>query len=348
MTRTRVSVVGASGYSGGELVRLLLRHPHVELVALTSERHAGKPLSALHPNLRGYSDMKFTSAQLLEPVDTLFLCLPHGQAVQRLDEFTHLAPKIIDLSADFRLNSSELFRRWYGSDHPCPQRLNDFVYGVPELYREAILRASLVTGAGCNATAIILGLYPLARAGLITDQPVIAEVKVGSSEAGAQVNDGSHHPARAGCVRSFQPTGHRHTAEIEMVLEPFGPVQVDMSATAIDMVRGVLATCHVYPRSQVSWREVIAIFRETYANDPCIRLITQRRGMYRVPEPKFLAGSNHCDIAIEVDDRSGRIVVMSAIDNLMKGASGQAVQCFNLMHGFAETCALDFPGLSPV
>ncbi len=343
----QVAIVGGSGYTGGELIRLLLQHPEVELTQVTSERWAGKPVSVVHPNLRHIKSLAFTSLATLEAVDVLFLCLPHGQAMLRIDELSKLAPTIIDLSSDFRLDTSERYCQWYTTEHARPDLLSSFVYGVPELNRGLLPEARRVTGAGCNATAIILGLLPIAHAGLI-DQPVICEVKVSSSQAGASANEGSHHPLRSGCLRSFQPTGHRHTAEVEMALGSFGPMQLDMSATAVDQVRGVLATSHVTLKDRLNWREILAMFREFYKNDPFIRLISQRQGIHRVPEPKYLAGSNFCDIALAVDERSGRLVIMSAIDNLMKGAAGQAVQCLNIMMGFDEQLALTFPGLSPV
>ena len=271
----RVSVVGGSGFTGGELIRLLAYHPEVELVQVTSERLAGMPVSTAHPNLRHMS-LSFTSAEQLAPVDCLFLCLPHGQHIARYTEFQGIAPKTIDLSADFRLNTPEAYDQWMNIDHPLGHELQNWVYGIPELNREALKLSPHATGAGCNATAVVLGLWPLAQAGVIGDLPVITEVKVGSSEAGAESQASSHHPIRSGCVRSFQPTGHRHTAEIEMILRPYGVTRVDLSATAIDMVRGILATSHVYLNQTLDWRDLMGIYRDCYQQEPFIRLIANR------------------------------------------------------------------------
>jgi N-acetyl-gamma-glutamyl-phosphate/LysW-gamma-L-alpha-aminoadipyl-6-phosphate reductase len=348
----RVGIVGGSGYVGGELLRLLLDHPHVEVTQVTSERHAGRYVHFLHPNLRGRaSGLRFISARDLAPCDLLFLCLPHGRAQTQIEAFATLAPRLIDLSADFRLRDPEAYIRWYGQPHVAPEWLSRFVYGLPELYREEIAGASYVSGVGCNATAAILGLWPLFRAGL-TDpaRDVIVEVKVGSSEGGATASPASHHPERSGAVRSFAPTGHRHTAEVIQALTLAGPPPtVHLSATAVEMVRGVLATAHVFLRDpELAERDLWVTYREAYAGEPFIRIVKERRGVYRYPEPKILAGSNYCDVGFALDPEAGRVVVISALDNLMKGGAGTAVQCMNLMFGWPETTGLTFPGLHPI
>ena len=224
MSRVRVAVVGGSGYIGGELVRLLLQHPAVELTQVTSESQQGKFVHSVHPNLRQQTRLKFVSITQLEACDVLFLALPHGMAQQRMADFQRLSPRIIDLSSDFRLRDAQLYKTWYGHDHACPEMLSAFVYGVPELHRQAIAAAPLVTGAGCLATATILGLYPLARAGLLSpNMPMVIEAKVGSSAAGNTPGLASHHPERQGAVRSFEPTGHRHTAEVLQELSAATP-----------------------------------------------------------------------------------------------------------------------------
>ena len=339
----RVSIAGASGYTGGELLRLLLFHPGVEVRQVTSERLAGKFVHNAHPNLRAATRQQFSSASELEPCDVLFLCLPHGQSMTRIDEFRALAPRIVDLSADFRLRDPVGYVRWYGREHPRPDLLDAFVYGVPELHRDALADAALVACAGCNATATILALRPFYRRGL-ADSAVV-EVKAGSSEGGNASSDASHHPERSGAVRSYKPSGHRHVAEM---IQELRTDLIHFSATSIEMVRGILATCHVFLNDSVSEKDVWKMLREDYAAEPFVRIVKERSGIHRYPEPKLVAGTNYCDIGFERDSDSNRLVVISAIDNLMKGAAGQAVQAFNIMHGLDETTGLEFPGLHPV
>jgi N-acetyl-gamma-glutamyl-phosphate/LysW-gamma-L-alpha-aminoadipyl-6-phosphate reductase len=290
------------------------------------------------------TELKFSKLDELEPADLAFLCLPHGTASARWDDLLGLAPRIIDLSADFRLRDDAVYKKYYGREHPRPPLLDRFVYGLPELYRPAIRDAHWVACGGCNATATILGLYPLARAGLMGANAPVVEVKAGSSEAGRQATATSHHPERSGSVRAFAPTGHRHTAEIAQALGNGTPIPVHLTVTAVEMVRGAVATSHVFPRRDVSERDVWKIYRDAYRDEPFVRLVKESRGPYRYPDPKLLAGTNFADVGFEVDADTGRIVVVSAIDNLMKGAAGQAVQCMNLMSGLDETTGLSFPG----
>ncbi len=345
-----VSIVGASGYVGGELLRLLLGHPRVELVQATSERHVGRFIYQVHPNLRGHTRLKFSSVQHLRPVNVLFLALPHGEAQKHIEHFAQIADRIVDLSADFRLQDPETYRRWYGREHIAPQWLEKFVYGLPEIYREDIRGAKYVSGVGCNATATNLALWPLFRADVIDrHRDIIVEVKVGSSEGGHRASDASHHPERSGVIRSYAPVGHRHTAEIVQVLGRTGPLPpVHMSVTAVELVRGALATAHVFLQEPLSEKDVWRIYREAYKNEPFVRIVKERTGIYRYPEPKILAGSNHADVGFAVDEETGRVVALCAIDNLMKGAAGSAVQSMNLMLGWEETLGLEFPGLHPI
>lgn len=338
-----VSIVGGSGYSGGELLRLLLCHPHVEVNQVTSERLAGRYVYNAHPNLRKATQLKFCTVAELEPCGLLFLCLPHGQAMNRIDEFRKLSEKIIDLSGDFRLKQPDDYLKWYGSAHVRPELLKEFVYGIPELHRNEIKGANLVACAGCNATAILLGVHPLYKRGLV-DHTVV-EVKVGSSEGGNTPSSGSHHPERSGAVRSYKPTGHRHAAEM---IQELTNSSIYFSATSIEMVRGVLATCHVFLTEHLEEKEIWRLYRDDYSGEAFIRIVKERSGIFRYPEPKFLAGTNFCEIGFERDPDSNRLVVLSAIDNLMKGAAGQAVQNFNLMCGLPETTGLGFPGLHPI
>ncbi|MBM4185984.1 MAG: N-acetyl-gamma-glutamyl-phosphate reductase [Gemmatimonadetes bacterium] len=344
----RVGIVGGSGYTGGELTRLLLQHPGVRVTQVTSGRHAGKPVSSRHPNLRKVCQLDFVSAARLEPADVLFLCLPHGQAIEQIDRFAALAPRLIDLSADFRLEDPAGYPRWYGREHSRPDLLGRFVYGIPERHREAMRSATWVSSAGCNATATILALAPLYDAGLVEPQATVVEAKVGSSEGGAEFSEATHHPERAGCVRSYQPTGHRHVGEMIQELSNGQPISIHFSATAVEMVRGVLVTCHAFLRDDLDEREIWRTYRAAYGTEPFIRLVKARDGIHRLPEPKLVTGTNYCDIGFDRDPHSRRLVVVAAIDNLMKGAAGQAVQAFNLMHGFDETTGLGFPGLHPI
>lgn len=347
----RVSIIGGSGYAGGELLRLLLDHPDVEVAQVSSESNLGSYVYAIHPNLRGRTRIKFCQAAQIEPCDVLFVALHHGEIQSQIGSLARLAPLLIDLSADFRLRDPAVYALWYEQEHTAPQWLEQFVYGLPELHRDEIRRASYVSGVGCNATATILGLYPLFKADLVDrTRDVLVEVKVGSSESGRRESPGSHHPERSGAVRSFAPTGHRHTAEIvqELTLEGVPPL-VHFTGTAIELVRGILATAHVFLRDpKLTERDLWQVYRKVYQDEPFIRIVKERQGIYRYPEPKILAGSNYCDVGFALDERTGRVVVMSAIDNLMKGAAGSAVQCMNLMCGLDETAGLRFPGLHPI
>jgi N-acetyl-gamma-glutamyl-phosphate/LysW-gamma-L-alpha-aminoadipyl-6-phosphate reductase len=350
MSQFRVSIVGASGYTGGELLRLLLDHPHVTVQQVTSERSAGEYVHFTHPNLRGRTRLQFVSASELEPCDLLFLGLPHGGAMERIEDFAALADRIVDLSADFRLRDPAGYVRWYGKPHANPAWLEKFVYGLPELYREELRMARYVSGVGCNATATNLATWPLFAQGLVEgSRGLICELKVGSSEGGNKSSDATHHPERSGVMRSFAPTGHRHTAEVLQMIARAGAVaDVHLSATAVDNVRGVLATAHLFARPGVTEKDLWKAYRQSYRDEPFVRIVKEKTGVYRYPEPKILAGSNYADVGFEFDESSGRIVALCAIDNLMKGAAGSAVQCMNLMLGWDEMAGLGFPGLHPV
>jgi LysW-gamma-L-alpha-aminoadipyl-6-phosphate/LysW-L-glutamyl-5-phosphate reductase len=340
------AIVGASGYAGGELLRLLLDHPYVQVEQATSESHLGEFVYQMHPNLRTRTSLKFSSREMLQPCDVLFLALPHGESQRAIERYAAIAPKIIDLAADFRLRDPGLYQKFYGEAHTAPQWLNRFVYGLPELHREQMRTASFISGVGCNATAAILALYPLVRENLLDDaKPVIVDIKVGSSEAGASPNPGSHHPERSGVIRTFSAYGHRHTAE---VIQELGLENVHLSMTSVDLVRGALAAAHGFVKPGVTEKDLWRAYRAWVRDEPFIRLVKDRRGIYRVPEPKILAGANYADVGFDLDPDSGRCVSMAAIDNLMKGAAGSAVQSLNLMCGFEETTALTFTGLHPI
>jgi N-acetyl-gamma-glutamyl-phosphate/LysW-gamma-L-alpha-aminoadipyl-6-phosphate reductase len=342
----RASIIGASGYTGGELLRLLIAHPEVEVVQATSRSHLGEYLYQVHPNLRKRTQLKFSDPAQMEPMDVLFLALPHGQAQHNIAKYAEIAPKIIDLSADFRLRDAATYQEWYGDAHAAPEWLGRFVYGLPELHRAEMAGANYVSGVGCNATASNLALLPLVKADLIDlTAAIIVEIKVGSSEGGADGNPGSHHPERANVVRTFSPFGHRHTAE---VIQELGVSNISLTMTSVDLVRGVLATAHANVKPGVATKDLWKAYRAVANENPFVRVVKEQRGIYRVPEPKILSGSNYADLGFELDESNGHIVSMCAIDNLMKGASGSAVQCMNLMLGFDESTGLEFMGLHPI
>jgi [amino group carrier protein]-6-phospho-L-2-aminoadipate/5-phospho-L-glutamate reductase len=349
----KAAIVGGSGYAGGELLRLLLAHPEIEVTQVTSERLGGKFVHSVHPNLRKRTDLKFQSRASLQPVDVLFVALPHGDTSKEIDHLLSLAPTIIDLSADFRLHDRNDYPTWYGWEHPKPELLRDYVYALPELHREQIRGSDRLATGGCLATAAILGLYPLIRAGVMDRaMPIVIEGKTGSSAGGAESGPASHHPHRSGEMRSFAPTSHRHTAEIiqELCLtSPNGQgPQVAFSATAVEAVRGILVTAHVFLNEDLAEKDLWKIYRAAYASEPFMRIVKESQGIHRYPNPKILSGTNYTDVGFERDRHSRRVVVMSALDNLMKGAAGQAVQALNVRFGWDERTGLDFPGLYPI
>ncbi|MGB8212328.1 MAG: N-acetyl-gamma-glutamyl-phosphate reductase [Anaerolineales bacterium] len=342
----KATIVGGSGYTGGELLRLLLAHPEIELAQVTSRSHLGEYVYQVHPNLRKQTALKFTDPENVGPVDLLFLALPHGTAQHKIEQFAALAPSIVDLSADFRLHDPKEYERWYGSPHAAPAWLKKFVYGLPELHRDELRGAHYASGVGCNATACNLALLPLVKAGLLDmEKQVIVELKVGSSEGGAEGNAGTHHPERSGVIRTFSAYGHRHTGE---VIQELGLTNASLTMTSVDLVRGVLATAHATVKAGVATKDLWKAYRGVAGENPFIRIVKEQRGIYRVPEPKVLAGSNYADLGFDLDESTGHVISICAIDNLMKGASGTAVQCMNLMLGFDETLGLEFAGLHPI
>ncbi|MCE7733576.1 MAG: N-acetyl-gamma-glutamyl-phosphate reductase [Candidatus Heimdallarchaeota archaeon] len=341
----QASIVGGSGYTGGELTRLLLNHPDVEINQITSRSLAKKPITRVNPNLRGFTKLKYTNPNELGETDVLFLCLPHGTSSNTFEKYKDLAPKIIDLSSDFRLKNQELISEYYGSPHPNPEVLDQFEYGIAEINRTNIKSANYIATAGCNATASIIGLLPLINSNLKIENVVI-DVKVGSSESGRMHTSSSHHPERSGSLRSYKPTGHRHAAEVIEYLS-INPQKIHFTATSVEMVRGVLATIHCFVDENLDEKSIWKNFRDQYKDEPFVRVVKEKSGNYRFPEPKILAGTNFCDVGFEVDEKSNRIVIISALDNLMKGAAGQAVQAMNLACGYDESTGLNFAGMHP-
>ncbi|AFZ68222.1 N-acetyl-gamma-glutamyl-phosphate reductase [Deinococcus peraridilitoris] len=345
MTRLKVAIVGGSGYAGGEFLRLALAHPMLEVTQVTSERNAGSPVTFVHPNLRSRSTLKFKKLADLEPCDVLILALPHGNAAKRLAQFEGLAGTIIDLSADFRIKDPERYKKYYDEDHPAPDKLGEWVYGNPELHREELRGATRIACAGCFATTVILALYPLLKLGVPLPKDIIATGLVGSSAAGASASDSSHHPEREGSLRVYKATGHRHHAEVEQELP--GNFPIHLSAISTPRIRGILTTASLFIPDGYSERDVWGAYREVYAEEPFIRIVKVRQGIHRYPDPKLLDGTNFCDIGFEADQDSGRVVVMSAIDNLVKGTAGHALQSLNIAQGWDEALGLEFMGLHP-
>jgi len=339
-----ISIIGCSGYAGGELLRILLNHPRVKIHQVTSRQFAGQPISIAHPNLRKATNLTFTHPDKLSRCDFLFVALPNCISMEMMTNLKKVANKIIDLGADFRIHDKDLFEKWYHKKHTSPELLGQFIYGIPELHRNEIKKALFVACAGCEATVSILSLYPLVKHDLIKEN-VIIDAKMSSSQGGMDFSLASHHPERAGVVRSYMPVGHRHTAEIEQELKG---LQVAISATAIDMVRGLLVTIHTIPKNNVTEQMIWRAYREEYQKEPFIRIVKELQGIYRYPEPKILQGTNFCDIGFSMDSHTNRLVVIGAIDNLVKGTAGQAVQAMNIMLGFDETEGLKFSGLHPI
>ncbi|PIV09943.1 N-acetyl-gamma-glutamyl-phosphate reductase [Candidatus Roizmanbacteria bacterium CG02_land_8_20_14_3_00_36_15] len=344
----KASIYGASGYAGGEILRILLSHPKVTIKQATSRQFAGQMVSQVHPNLRKKTDLVFSNPIELKKCDILFVALPNGESMKYMNKLKILSKKIVDLGADYRLRKKEIFENWYKQKHQNPEMLKKFIYGIAELHREEIKKSSYIACAGCEATVSILSLYPLVKHNLI-EEKIIIDAKMSSSQAGLKPSLSSHHPERSGVVRSYMPSGHRHTAEIIQELSPFAEnFDVAISATAIDIVRGLLVTIHTTPKSGVTEKEVWKAYRAEYGNEPFIRIVKEKQGLYRFPEPKILQGTNYCDIGFEMDNVTKRLVVIGAIDNLVKGTAGQAVQAMNIMYDLPETMGLEFPGLHPI
>ncbi|GIW64373.1 MAG: N-acetyl-gamma-glutamyl-phosphate reductase [Patescibacteria group bacterium] len=350
MKKLKIGIIGGSGYTGGEVLRILAFHPKVKITYLTSERLKGQKVSQIHPNLRGLIDLDFSSINdIKDKVDVLFICLPNGVSMNYIDKFISLADKIIDCGADFRLEDDKVWLNWYKIPHQRPEYLKKFVYGLPELNRERIKESNYVAIPGCEATVSLLTLYPLVALDLIKPYPIIIDAKMSSSQSGKNFSLATHHPERTHCVRSYLPSGHRHTAEIEMFLSKINKkIRVDISATAIDMVRGILVTIHCFLKKEIKEKDIWLAYRKYYKNEYFIRLVKQKTGIYRYPEPKILWGTNYCDIGFDIDKRSQRLILIGAIDNLVRGTAGQAVQCLNIMYNWPENLGLEFSGLHPI
>jgi LysW-gamma-L-alpha-aminoadipyl-6-phosphate/LysW-L-glutamyl-5-phosphate reductase len=339
-----VAVVGGSGYVGGELLRLLLGHPDVEISQVTSDSMAGRPLGRAHPNLRRASPLVFSRRSELKPADVTFLATPHGESMGSMPELLATGGTVVDLSADHRLRDPAGYPRHYGRPHPHPELLGEAVYGLPELHREEIRRARLIAVPGCIATATILALRPAAQALGGAASRAIVDAKSGSSAGGIDAGPAGRHPERSGVMRAYAPAGHRHSAEIEQETG----VAAALSCHAVEAVRGVLSTVHLVGVQPPEERELWRIYRAAYGNEPFVRIVHDADGPYREPEPKILSGTNFCDVGFAADPDHGRVVLLGALDNLGKGAAGAAVQCLNVRSGLPEDRGLGFLGLHPI
>lgn len=333
----RVAVYGASGYTGVELLRLLARHPHAQVTALVSRQADAPHINEVHPSLTGLFDLwleNLTAEQVAERAEVIFTALPHGASAEVAAPLLEAGRTVIDLSADYRLNSPLAYRTWYGLDHSDPARLGKTVYGLPELYREQIRGAKLVANPGCYPTSAILALAPLLRGGLIGREGIIVDSKSGVSGAGRTAKPHLHFPE---CNESFSAYGvgtHRHMPEIDQVLSDAAgyPVEVVFTPHLVPMDRGILSTCYATPSPGVTESDMQAALVESYKSEPFVHPVD------RLPATKDVSGTNCCHMSARMV--RGRVVVVSVLDNLIKGASGAAVQNFNITQGFPETTAL--------
>ncbi len=343
----KVSILGATGYTGSELLRILYSHPKAEVVHVTSESHTGEAISEFFPHLRGLYDLKLESLSDLrrigEESDFLFIGMPAGHAMEIAKKVADLPVRIIDLGADFRFHDTDVYEKWYHTAHtyadaPC-------VYGLAELYRDEIRGAKIIGNAGCFTTASILALAPLAKNHLIDEKTIICDAASGVSGAGRSPKLGNHFPELYDNFKAYNACHHRHTPEIEQALTDVSGVETVINFTPhlVPMARGILSTCYASLKPGVTAEDVDNAFTSLYGKKHFIRLLG--RGAY--PETKYVRGSNFCDLGWHIDERTGRVIVLSAIDNLVKGAAGQAVQNFNIACGFDETLGLDMAPVYP-
>lgn len=333
----RVGVLGATGYTALELMKLLLRHPHVEFAALTSRQEGKPPIASVHRQLASRLDMPLEDLapeEVAERADCVFSCLPHGASAPAVAKIVDAGRRVVDFSADFRLRDAAVFAQWYGQEHHDPARLDSAVYGLPELFRELLPEARLVANPGCYPTTANLALAPLLKGGLIEPEGIIVDAKSGVSGAGRTPKLATHFPECNESVSAYNVGQHRHTPEIDQVLSLASgkPVSVIFTPHLVPMDRGILATTYSQPTAGATEERVMDALRKFYANQPCVRVVDD------LPATKDTLGTNYCDITARVV--RGRVLTISCLDNLVRGASGMAVQNFNLMHGFEETTAL--------
>lgn len=333
----RSAILGASGYVGGELMRLIAQHPAIEVGVAFGASNAGQQVASVHPHLAlAYPETSFAAwdAGLLKDCDLILAALPHGETQRLADELLAPAVPLVDLGADFRLDSAEEFERWYGEPHARPGLLASFTYGLPEFYRSRIQQSKRVAAPGCYPTAASLALKPLVDAGVIESQGIIVDAASGVSGAGRVANAGTHYCAVEGSYRAYGLTRHRHTAEIEMV----SGAEVLFTPHLMAASRGILATCYARAAGVC---DPLAILRQAYAGEPFVHVGET------MPETKWATGSNAAFLSARYDERTNMVVALAAIDNLGKGAAGQMIQCANLMLGLHEGAGLSTMGVYP-
>lgn len=337
---TNVGIVGASGYAGAELLRLFAAHPHVKLAWATGDTQAGTPIAELYPSLLGvYPDEKF---QTFDPadadgLDVVVLALPHGKSQELVPDLRKRAGIVIDVAADFRLKDASLYPIWYGEPHACPDQLAVAVYGLPELHRNALTTAKLIAVPGCYPTAATLALAPLVRHGAIAKTGIIVDAGCGVSGAGRTLKHGNLYGTVAETYEAYGLLNHRHTPEMEQNIG----AQVLFTPHLLPMSRGILATCYARPTGKTSTAQLLALLRGVYSNEPFVRVVENP------PTTKATAGTNLCLITARYDERTDTVIVISAIDNLVKGTAGGAIQSLNLALGFPETTGLPLAAVYP-
>ncbi|KJR43032.1 N-acetyl-gamma-glutamyl-phosphate reductase [Candidatus Magnetoovum chiemensis] len=336
-----VAICGASGYTGSELLRILSAHRNVNITAVTSEKSAGKPVTALFPHLDIFEGMLFEPLDkqtLLRKADVFFMSLPHGASLEAVDYFYRSGKKVIDLSADYRIKDPLVYEKWYGIKHDYSQALSSAVYGLSELYREEIKGAQLIAAPGCYPTSAILGLYPALKGRLIEPEHIVIDAKSGTSGAGRKADLPLSFSEVFAGFRAYSVSSHRHTPEIEQELSNISNTNINVNFTAhlLPVSRGILSTIYAQLRKDAEAAELINFYRDTYKNDRFVKVLDA--GDY--PNIKHAAGTNKCIISLAVNKNTNTLIVISVIDNLIKGASGQAVQDMNLMLGLDETTAL--------
>jgi N-acetyl-gamma-glutamyl-phosphate reductase len=333
----RVSIVGASGYTGRELIKILLKHPSVKIAYLTSETYKGKRISEVHKSLAGLIDKKFEKLNMEKVAgdsDFIFLALPHGKSQKPVAEFLKRGKKVIDLSADYRLKEKSLYEKWYGLKHSYPQLLKKAVYGLPEIYREEIEKSSLVANPGCYPTGVILGVAPLLVHRLGDGNSIIADAKSGVSGAGRKLDIAYHFSECHENLTPYSVGKHRHIPEIEQELSKISRQKITISFAPhlVPMDRGILSTIYLNLKRKIPFTEIWNLYKDYYRKAPFVRILPESN----FPQVKNVVETNFCEIGLMIDERTNRIIIITAIDNLVKGASGQAIQNMNLMCGFRE------------
>ncbi len=343
----KAGIVGATGYTGSELLRILALHPDVEVSVVTSRSEAGKAVSDRFPHLRAYNDLKFTdpSIKILAECDVVFFATPHGVAQAMMPEFINSGLKVIDLSADFRLKDSDLWAKWYNQPHGCPELIEHAVYGLPEVNRATIKDANLIACPGCYPTAIQLGFLPLLENNLVDTSRLIADAKSGVSGAGRAANVSALLSECADSFKAYGASGHRHSPEIRQGLNGFSESEVSLTFVPhlVPMIRGIEATLYAELTSDLPLEKIQALYEKRYENEPFVDVMP----LGSLPETRSVKGSNYCRIALHQQADSNTIIVLSVIDNLVKGASGQAVQNMNLMFGLDEQAGINQVPLMP-